>query len=124
MHSLADGSLLGSKKMTLGDAAEDGGRNGLSVRPLRPGQGGKIAVFGRYIIDLIEGGIDRELPENTTVKKIKGTTVVGEQDGNTLVFTKDEPAGVRFTGSLMAQVSEGLVVQRGNAIILLPSSQA
>lgn len=124
VHSLADGSLLGSKKMTLGDAAEDGGRNGLSVRPLRPGQGGKIAVFGRYIIDLIEGGIDRELPENTTVKKIKGTTVVGEQDGNTLVFTKDEPAGVRFTGSLMAQVSEGLVVQRGNAIILLPSSQA
>ena len=124
VHSLADGSLLGSKKMTLGDAAEDGGRNGLSVRPLRPGQGGKIAVFGRYIIDLIEGGIDRELPENTTVKKIKGTIVVGEQDGNTLVFTKDEPAGVRFTGSLMAQVSEGLVVQRGNAIILLPSSQA
>lgn len=124
VHSLADGSLLGSKKMTLGDAAEDGGRNGLSVRPLRPGQGGKIAVFGRYIIDLIEGGIDRELPENTTVKKIKGTTVVGEQDGNTLVFTKDEPAGVRFTGSLMAQVAEGLVVQRGNAIILLPSSQA
>ena len=124
VHSLADGSLLGSKKMTLGDAAEDGGRNGLSVRPLRPGQGGKIAVFGRYIIDLIEGGIDRELPENTTVKKIKGTTVVGEQDGNTLVFTKDEPSGVRFTGSLMAQVSEGLVVQRGNAIILLPSSQA
>ena len=59
------------------------------------------------------------------MKKIKGEVIVAEDtNGSSLVFTSSETQGVKFTGAIMAQVSSGLLVQRGNALVLLPGNQA
>ncbi|WP_298593229.1 hypothetical protein [uncultured Rothia sp.] len=124
VHSAADGSLLGQKQMRLSDAAEKTS-NGMTVRPLRVGQGGKTAVFGRSVIRLADGSFRDDLPADVAVKKIKGEVIVAEdQGGSTLVYAPAEARGVKFSGAIMAQVSSGLLVQRGNALILLPGNQA
>ena len=124
VHSAADGSLLGQKQMRLSDAAEKTA-NGMTVRPLRVGQGGKTAVFGRFVIRLADGSFRDDLPADVVVKKIKGEVIVTEdQGGSTLVYAPAEGHGVKFSGAIMAQVSSGLLVQRGNALILLPGNQA
>ena len=124
VHSAADGSLLGQKQMRLSDAAEKTA-NGITVRPLRVGQGGKTAVFGRFVIRLADGSFRDDLPADVVVKKIKGEVIVTEdQSGSALVYAPAEARGVKFSGAIMAQVSSGLLVQRGNALILLPGNQA
>lgn len=124
VHSAADGSLLGQKQMRLSDAAEKTA-NGMTVRPLRVGQGGKTAVFGRFVIRLADGSFRDDLPADVVVKKIKGEVIVTEdQSGSALVYAPAEARGVKFSGAIMAQVSSGLLVQRGNALILLPGNQA
>lgn len=124
IHSAADGSLLGQKQMRLSDAAEKTA-NGITVRPLRVGQGGKTAVFGRFVIRLADGSFRDDLPADVVVKKIKGEVIVTEdQSGSALVYAPAEARGVKFSGAIMAQVSSGLLVQRGNALILLPGNQA
>lgn len=124
VHSAADGSLLGQKQMRLSDAAEKTA-NGMTVRPLRVGQGGKTAVFGRLVIRLADGSFRDDLPADVVVKKIKGEVIVTEdQSGSALVYAPAEARGVKFSGAIMAQVSSGLLVQRGNALILLPGNQA
>lgn len=124
VHSAADGSLLGQKQMRLSDAAEKTA-NGMTVRPLRVGQGGKTAVFGRFVIRLADGSLRDDLPADVVVKKIKGEVIVTEdQSGSALVYAPAEARGVKFSGAIMAQVSSGLLVQRGNALILLPGNQA
>ena len=124
VHSAADGSLLGQKQMRLSDAAEKTA-NGMTVRPLRVGQGGKTAVFGRFVIRLADGSFRDDLPADVVVKKIKGEVIVAEdQSGSALVYAPAEARGVKFSGAIMAQVSSGLLVQRGNALILLPGNQA
>lgn len=124
IHSAADGSLLGQKQMRLSDAAEKTA-NGMTVRPLRVGQGGKTAVFGRFVIRLADGTFRDDLPADVVVKKIKGEVIVTEdQSGSALVYAPAEARGVKFSGAIMAQVSSGLLVQRGNALILLPGNQA
>jgi hypothetical protein len=124
VHSAADGSLLGQKQMRLSDAAEKTS-NGMTVRPLRVGQGGKTAVFGRFVIRLADGSFRDDLPADAAVKKIKGEVIVTEdQSGSALVYAPAEARGVKFSGAIMAQVSSGLLVQRGNALILLPGNQA
>ena len=124
VHSATDGSLLGQKQMRLSDAAEKTS-NGMTVRPLRVGQGGKTAVFGRSVIRLADGSFRDDLPADVVVKKIKGEVIVAEdQGGSTLVYAPAEGHGVKFSGAIMAQVSSGLLVQRGNALILLPGNQA
>lgn len=124
VHSAADGSLLGQKQMRLSDAAEKTA-NGMTVRPLRVGQGGKTAVFGRFVIRLADGTFRDDLPADVVVKKIKGEVIVTEdQSGSALVYAPAEAHGVKFSGAIMAQVSPGLLVQRGNALILLPGNQA
>lgn len=124
IHSAADGSLLGQKQMRLSDAAEKTA-NGMTVRPLRVGQGGKTAVFGRFVIRLADGSFRDDLPADVVVKKIKGEVIVTEdQSGSALVYAPAEARGVKFSGAIMAQVSSGLLVQRGNALILLPGNQA
>lgn len=124
VHSATDGSLLGQKQMRLSDAAEKTA-NGMTVRPLRVGQGGKTAVFGRSVIRLADGSFRDDLPADVVVKKIKGEVIVAEdQGGSTLVYAPAEGHGVKFSGAIMAQVSSGLLVQRGNALILLPGNQA
>jgi hypothetical protein len=124
VHSAADGSLLGQKQMRLSDAAEKTA-NGMTVRPLRVGQGGKTAVFGRSVIRLADGSFRDDLPADVVVKKIKGEVIVAEdQSGSALVYAPAEARGVKFSGAIMAQVSSGLLVQRGNALILLPGNQA
>lgn len=122
VHSAADGSLLGQKQMRLSDAAEKTA-NGMTVRPLRVGQGGKTAVFGRFVIRLADGSFRDDLPADVVVKKIKGEVIVTEdQSGSALVYAPAEARGVKFSGAIMAQVSSGLLVQRGNALILLPGN--
>lgn len=124
VHSAADGSLLRQKQMRLSDAAEKTA-NGMTVRPLRVGQGGKTAVFGRFVIRLADGSFRDDLPADVVVKKIKGEVIVTEdQSGSALVYAPAEARGVKFSGAIMAQVSSGLLVQRGNALILLPGNQA
>ena len=124
VHSATDGSLLGQKQMRLSDAAEKTA-NGMTVRPLRVGQGGKTAVFGRSVIRLADGSFRDDLPADVVVKKIKGEVIVTEdQSGSALVYAPAEARGVKFSGAIMAQVSSGLLVQRGNALILLPGNQA
>lgn len=124
VHSAADGSLLGQKQLRLSDAAEKTS-NGMTVRPLRVGQGGKTAVFGRFVIRLADGSFRDDLPADVVVKKIKGEVIVAEdQSGSALVYAPAEARGVKFSGAIMAQVSSGLLVQRGNALILLPGNQA
>ena len=124
VHSAANGSLLGQKQMLLSDAAEKSS-SGLLVRPLRVGQGGQTAVFGRFVIRLSDGTFRDDLPADAVVKKIKGEVIVAEDtNGSSLVFTSSETQGVKFTGAIMAQVSSGLLVQRGNALVLLPGNQA
>lgn len=124
VHSATDGSLLGQKQMRLSDAAEKTS-NGMTVRPLRVGQGGKTAVFGRSVIRLADGSFRDDLPADAAVKKIKGEVIVTEdQSGSALVYAPAEARGVKFSGAIMAQVSSGLLVQRGNALILLPGNQA
>ena len=124
VHSAADGSLLGQKQMRLSNAAEKTA-NGMTVRPLRVGQGGKTAVFGRFVIRLADGSFRDDLPADVVVKKIKGEVIVTEdQSGSALVYAPAEARGVKFSGAIMAQVSSGLLVQRGNALILLPGNQA
>lgn len=124
VHSAADGSLLGQKQMRLSDAAEKTA-NGMTVRPLRVGQGGKTAVFGRFVIRLADGSFRDDLPADVVVKKIKGEVIVTEDpSGSALVYAPAEARGVKFSGAIMAQVSSGLLVQRGNALILLPGNQA
>ena len=124
VHSAADGSLLGQKQLRLSDAAEKTS-NGMTVRPLRVGQGGKTAVFGRSVIRLADGSFRDDLPADVVVKKIKGEVIVAEdQSGSALVYAPAEARGVKFSGAIMAQVSSGLLVQRGNALILLPGNQA
>lgn len=124
VHSAADGSLLGQKQMRLSDAAEKTS-NGMTVRPLRVGQGGKTAVFGRFVIRLADGSFRDDLPADVVVKKIKGEVIVAEDpSGSALVYAPAEARGVKFSGAIMAQVSSGLLVQRGNALILLPGNQA
>lgn len=124
VHSATDGSLLGQKQMRLSDAAEKTA-NGMTVRPLRVGQGGKTAVFGRFVIRLADGSFRDDLPADVVVKKIKGEVIVTEdQSGSALVYAPAEARGVKFSGAIMAQVSSGLLVQRGNALILLPGNQA
>lgn len=124
VHSAADGTLLGQKQMRLSDAAEKTA-NGMTVRPLRVGQGGKTAVFGRFVIRLADGSFRDDLPTEVVVKKIKGEVIVAEdQSGSALVYAPAEAHGVKFSGAIMAQVSSGLLVQRGNALILLPGNQA
>ena len=127
VHQVKDGSLLASKDMSLSQALDGAGgtaRGGLSIRPLRLGQGGKTAVFGHTVINLGEGTMSEDIPEDRTIKKIKGNIVVAEDKTGTEYVYSPTENGVKFNGTIMAQVNQGLLIQRGNALTLLPSNKA
>ncbi len=113
IHRLADGGVASDVQMSLGAAQE-----GTWIT----GQASIEASYGVLIFNVARGELVSELPSGWLPVRIKGSHVIAEDAAGTRqVFSGSNP-GISFNGAILAQVTYGLIVQKGNAVLCYPSS--
>ena len=113
IHRLADGAVASDVQMSLGAAQE-----GTWIT----GQASIEASYGVLIFNVARGELVSELPSGWLPVRIKGSHVIAEDAAGTRqVFSGSNP-GISFNGAILAQVTYGLIVQKGNAVLCYPSS--
>ena len=113
IHRLADGAVASDVQMSLGVAQE-----GTWIT----GQASIEASYGVLIFNVARGELVSELPSGWLPVRIKGSHVIAEDAAGTRqVFSGSNP-GISFNGAILAQVTYGLIVQKGNAVLCYPSS--
>lgn len=115
LHRLKDGEVATSIDMTLGATS------GLEWAL---GQGGKEATYGRLILDVARAQLVSELPYGWTAVRTKGNHVIAQDEtGARQVFTGSNP-GFIYSYQILAQISYGLIIQKGNSVVCLPAALA